>query len=125
MRTLNAIGGPVPLHSLLGRVGIGTLDLPAMSYGLGLTIGNAEVSLLELTNAYAALARLGTFKPARMTLDHERSAPESRMEQIAEPANCYLISDILSDNAARSAALVAPKSLRSRSSRLQAQGGRS
>ena len=26
------------------------------------------------------------------------------MEQIAEPANCYLISDILSDNAARSAA---------------------
>ena len=104
MRTLNAIGGPAPLHTLLGRVGIETLDQPAISYGLGLTIGNAEVSLLELTNAYAALARLGTFKPARLTLDHERSAPESRIEQIAEPASCYLISDILSDNTARSAA---------------------
>ena len=32
---------------------------PAGFYGLGLTIGNAEVRLLELANAYAALARLG------------------------------------------------------------------
>ena len=55
MRTLNAIGGPVPLHSLLGRVGIGTLDQPAMSYGLGLTIGNAEVSLLAVSYTHLTL----------------------------------------------------------------------
>ena len=104
MRTLNAIGGPVPLHSFLDRIGIETLKQPAASYGLGLTIGNAEVSLLEVTNAYAALARLGVFKPARLTFDDEKFAHDPQINQIAEPRYCYLISDILSDNAARSAA---------------------
>ena len=104
MRTLNTIGGPAPLHTLLGRVGIQTLDRPATSYGLGLTIGNAEVSLLELTNAYATLARLGTFKSARLILDEKASRHDSQINQIAAPTHCYMISDILSDNAARLAA---------------------
>lgn len=104
MRTLNTIGGPVPLHTLLGRFGIQTLDRPATSYGLGLTIGNAEVSLLELTNAYATLARLGTFKSARLILDEEASRHDRQINQIAAPTHCYMISDILSDNAARLAA---------------------
>ena len=33
------------------------------SYGLSLTLGSAGVTLLELTNAYAMLARLGVYKP--------------------------------------------------------------
>ena len=70
----------------------------------GLTIGNAEVSLLELTNAYATLARLGTFKSARLILDEKASRHDSQINQIAAPTHCYMISDILSDNAARLAA---------------------
>ena len=40
-----------------------TLPLPADHYGLGLTLGNSEARLLELTNAYACLARLGEYPP--------------------------------------------------------------
>ena len=43
--------------------------LPA-DLGLGLTIGNAHVSLLELTNAYATLARQGQHLPTTFQLDH-------------------------------------------------------
>jgi membrane carboxypeptidase/penicillin-binding protein PbpC len=54
------------LYSTLQRAGITTLGHPAAYYGLGLTIGNGEVRLLELANAYATLARLGVYKPFRL-----------------------------------------------------------
>ena len=44
---------------LLTRAGITTLDRTPAYYGLGLTLGNAEVRLDELVGAYAALARGG------------------------------------------------------------------
>lgn len=112
MRTLNDIGGPAPLHDLLVRAGIRTLDKPAAEYGLGLTIGNAEVRLLELTNAYATLARLGTFKPATLTFDPDHSPVPDSGSRIATPQASYLIADILSDNAARSPAFGAQSALR-------------
>jgi len=43
--------------SLMARVGVTTLNRP--DYGLSLTLGGGEVSLLELTGAYAALANGG------------------------------------------------------------------
>lgn len=104
MRTLNEVGGPAPLHTLLRKTGISTLNKPAAEYGLGLTIGNAEVTLSELTNAYATLARLGEFKPTTLLRSanlHPNSNPKS---QISTPQTAYLIADILSDNAARSTA---------------------
>ena len=39
---------------------------PAQHYGLGLAVGNAEVRLLDLVNAYATLARGGTQRPLRL-----------------------------------------------------------
>src|SRR5690606_18484355 len=59
VKTLNEIGGPEVLHRLF-REGLQftSLDENPVEYGLGLTLGNAEVRLLELTNAYACLARL-------------------------------------------------------------------
>ncbi len=47
------------LYLFLKDAGISTLNKPPQHYGLALTLGSADVNLLELTNAYAALARLG------------------------------------------------------------------
>ena len=46
------------LKQMAARVGITTLTRP--DYGLALTLGGGEVTLLELTGAYAALANGGT-----------------------------------------------------------------
>ncbi|MEO8353919.1 MAG: transglycosylase domain-containing protein, partial [Chthoniobacteraceae bacterium] len=63
IRTLQLGGGPEALHRLLERCGITTLGSPTSEYGVGLTLGNGEVRLLELANACAALARLGVYRP--------------------------------------------------------------
>ena len=51
------------LHRFLVSAGISTLVKPADYYGLGLTLGNCEVRLDELTAAYCALANLGEYRP--------------------------------------------------------------
>jgi len=122
VKVLASIGGPEPLQQVLQRCGLTTLGRPAESYGLGLTIGNAEVRLLELANAYACLARLGEYKPYRLLARTPRGGvsdlaavdasarrpypgPDTQTsKQVADPAAAYLIADILSDNAARALA---------------------
>ncbi len=90
-------GGPLALLQLLRASGITTLPLSADHYGLGLTLGNSEARLLELTNAYAGLARLGEYRPCRwLSGDHD---PHSNA--LTDPNSAYLITDILSDNGAR------------------------
>src|SRR5690606_34478009 len=66
-------------------------------YGLGLTIGGGEVTLLELAGAYACLARMGTFLPPVL---EPGSEPPSG-PQVFDPLACWLLADILSDNDAR------------------------
>jgi penicillin-binding protein 1C len=97
IRELNHLGGPLPLEDLLKKLGISTLTLPPETYGLGLTLGNAPIKLLELTNAYAAIARRGEYLP--YTFYPVRSTPVP--EEIFDPISAFLISDILSDPAAR------------------------
>lgn len=99
LRELNFLGGPQPLFELLGNLGITTLGNDPSIHGLGLTLGNAPVRLLELTNAYATLARLGTYRPAKLfpsKSDVGRSMFDVR--------SSYLIADILSDPDARAPA---------------------
>lgn len=103
MRTLNQTGGPAPLHALLQELGCTTLTRPVADYGLGLTIGNAEVRLAELTNAFATLARLGKHLPISVLSDSSSSQITTKTSPIT-PSAAYLIADVLSDNAARSAA---------------------
>lgn len=98
MRVLNQLGGPEPLHALLNELDL-KLAREAAEYGLGLTIGNAEVSLLYLTNAYATLARLGRHLPPSLIHGTEASSTYPLTRE-----TCFLIADILSDNQARSAA---------------------
>jgi penicillin-binding protein 1C len=97
VHALNSIGGAEVLHRRLRDFGFTTLDRTPGEYGLGLTLGNAEARLLELTNAYAALARLGEFRSWRALA--EGGSPVSR--QVADPRVCWLLTDILSDNGAR------------------------
>lgn len=96
LRELNALGGPQPLHELLEKIGITTLGRDTSIHGLGLTLGNAPMRLLELTDAYATLARLGQHFPATLfpgTTIHPQQVFDSR--------NAYLIADVLSDSNAR------------------------
>jgi penicillin-binding protein 1C len=108
VKVLASIGGPTTLQTRLRAWGMTTLDQPADHYGLGLTIGNAETRLIELTNAYAALARLGEWRPYRVVLDpalEKRSEIASALLQVAHSAQtrdaAWLIADMLSDNSAR------------------------
>lgn len=96
IRELNELGGPQPLHQLLTELGLSTLGDQPESYGLGLTIGNAPVRLLELSNAYATLARGGLLLPASL-FPHESMVPH----RVFGEAEAWLVADILSDPDAR------------------------
>jgi len=107
VKVLSSIGGAAVLQERLRAWGMTTLDQPAEHYGLGLTIGNAETRLIELTNSYAALARLGEWKPYRVLLD---PVAPPKVEGAPRPAAAHtpqthdaawLIADMLSDNSAR------------------------
>ncbi len=97
VRVLQRVGGPSVLAGALEAAGITTLTEDPEHYGLGLTIGNAEVRLLELANAYATLARLGEWLPVALTEDAPLPAPVRRFE----PGPCWLLADMLCDNQAR------------------------
>ena len=71
----------------LGFAHLGASDADA---GLGMAIGNVEVTLLELTTAYATLARGGTL-------------PDG--ERLFAAGTCYLVADMLSGTERSAAAL--------------------
>jgi penicillin-binding protein 1C len=60
------VGVPALLR-FLNRAGISTFDKTASHYGLGITLGNAEVRLDELVAAYAAFARGGEWIEPTLT----------------------------------------------------------
>ena len=76
------------------------MNRPAEIYGLGLTLGNCEGRLLEITNAYASLARLGEYRPWRVLTDAARHAAR----RYSRPELVWQIADIMSDNSARTLA---------------------
>ena len=89
---------------LLRRVGVTTLDRNAAHYGLGLTLGNAEVRLDELITAYATFARGGVFVPShaiRAVDGHRPAATEAPSERVLSDQTAFWITDILADDAAR------------------------
>lgn len=93
--TLNALGLS-DYHELLRRFGFTSLNRPPLHYGLAVTLGAGEVSLLELTNAYAALARGGKFLPVRFFKNQPVPKPE---EVLTDASNAAAeITAILSDS---------------------------
>ena len=100
IRALELAGGPEVLQRAMRSVGITTLDHPPDYYGLGLTLGNGEVRLLELANAFSTLARLGVHRPYRLLREQGEVATARR---VFDAGACYLVADMLADNSARAA----------------------
>jgi penicillin-binding protein 1C len=88
------------LHERLHRLGFESLRHGAGHYGLGLALGNGEVRLLELANAYRTLANEGVFQPPRW----RASAPPAPKARVMPAIVARLVTDILSDPIARAPA---------------------
>jgi penicillin-binding protein 1C len=93
---LSKIGSPALLHLLRGA-GFHDLTRTADYYGLGLTLGDAEVTLEQLVTAYATFARGGMSVQPRMLLGPP-ALPGSRT---VSNRTAFWITDILSDPKAR------------------------
>lgn len=128
VKALQHVGVPALLE-VAERFGIATLTRPDHpAYGLSLTLGGGEVTLLEMTSAYGALANGGVYTPptsilcildatgaalmrveapdlpaacrdAPLAPGGSASQPEQR--RVATPGHSFLITDILQDNEAR------------------------
>jgi 1A family penicillin-binding protein len=82
-------------------LGISTFDHDER-FGLSLTLGGGEVTLLDLTSAYAAFAHQGRRVEARAILSVDGLAVPARSQEPAiSPQIAYLITNILSDDLAR------------------------
>ena len=84
------VGQPV-FYRALRQLGLDTVEKPASHYGMGLVLGNAEVRLLDLANAYACLARGGVWQPVRVFED----APAAAGRRLFSPEACWLVADAL------------------------------
>jgi penicillin-binding protein 1C len=79
---------------LLRDCGMETLRQPADDYGLSLAIGTCGVRLVDLTNAYAVLARGGIYLPWRVTAHQPVPSPV----RVLAPGACYFVCAALSDS---------------------------
>lgn len=66
-------------------------------YGYSLALGSADVSLLNLTNAYRALANQGRYSPVRTA----RNDPRNALQPVMDAGASFIVGDILSDRSAR------------------------
>lgn len=99
VRMLERLG----VESLLDRLrlaGFASLSRPPAHYGPGLTLGNGEVTLLELTRAYAALARGGVLRREYCL------APQAPVDsqRVFSPQVAYILTQIMADRSARAPA---------------------
>lgn len=75
------------------------------TFGLGMAIGNVEVSLMELVAAYGAIARGGEYRaPCAFKNEAEEERGRHSVE-VFTPGVCYLVSDMLSGRERTAAAL--------------------
>lgn len=72
------------------------LDGGAQRYGLSIALGSAEITPLELAEAYATLARGGTHLPLR-----DRRGPSPKPVSVLAPSAAAAVADALSDPFAR------------------------
>ncbi len=126
VQTLRRIGVPSFLE-IAQRFGIESLGTDASQYGVSLTLGGGDITLLELTRAYATFANGGSLVPTtsilcvldgdnKIVYEYEGGCPrgdatdttlarEGYGKQVVDPRIAFIIGDILSDNAARTPAM--------------------
>ncbi len=77
------------------------------AFGLSAAIGGCGVRQVEHTNAFATLARMGTYRPYSTVLEVKNSQGEvlkkfkEDSKQVLDPQAAYIVSDILADSNAR------------------------
>lgn len=100
VRVVEQLGVDV-LLARLRDLGFSHLTKDANHYGLGLTLGGADASLLELVCAYSTLANNGALVRPKVFLGENEPGPK---RQIYSPEVAALLTDILSDKDARAPA---------------------
>ncbi|WP_437292229.1 penicillin-binding protein 1C [Sorangium sp. So ce406] len=111
--------GPDRVLARLRELGLGSLDGAPSRYGVAIALGDGEVRLLDLANAYATLARGGIYLPVRavraiaeappapperdtpVAVAPSSSAPPERGARVLDAARARVITDILADDKAR------------------------
>lgn len=127
VQTLRYNVGVDYLLGFVQRLGIQSLGNDASLYGLSLTLGGGDITLLELTRGYSVLASQGQLIQTQSILcvldndkniiyQFENSCPSGNQTdrtvnrtraatQVLDPRISFIISDILRDNAARTPAM--------------------
>jgi penicillin-binding protein 1C len=97
VKTLRFVGGDSFLERL-HLLGVTSLTRHPGFYGDGLALGNGEVSLYEMAQAYTVLARQGRFKALTLMADDATPRPDNA---VFTPAVATLIANIMADPDAR------------------------
>lgn len=92
------VGTGALLHTL-HLAGFASLRRTADHYGLGLALGNGDVTLMEVANGYRALANGGRYAGWHWRLDETAAPGDGR--RIVSRAAATLVLDVLADPAAR------------------------
>lgn len=117
VKLIHTLGGDRMLE-MSRSLGIDSLNQDASAYGLSLSLGAGEVTLLELTNAYRSFAGGGIYsQPLAVqqvtNIEGVTEASNRIMPVLAmSDATAFLITDILSDNQARTPAFGTNSGLR-------------
>lgn len=122
VQTLRRIGVE-NLIAIMRRFGIDSIEPDPSRYGLSLTLGGGDVTLLEMTRAFSVFANGGAYVPTTSILcvldandnilySYSDGCPRGRVTddteygsdygtQVLDPRIAFYISDVLGDNAAR------------------------
>ncbi len=106
VRVLERIG-PDRLLKKLRQAGFASLEMDARYYGLGLTLGDGEVTLKELANGYRTMGCGGVWQEEQpfLQLEGDRGIPlelpERQESRVFSSQVCYIVTHILSDEKAK------------------------
>jgi penicillin-binding protein 1C len=89
--------GVADLLRLLRSAGFSDFDKTASHYGLGVALGNAEVTLADLVGAYAVFARGGIWRRPHAIV----GAARRETRRVMSPRASFWVTDILTDDDAR------------------------
>ncbi|HTR76562.1 MAG TPA: penicillin-binding protein 1C, partial [Gemmatimonadaceae bacterium] len=92
--------GTASLLQTLHLAGFTSLNRDAEYYGLGLALGNGDVTLVELANGFRALANGGEWTPWTWRLAPPETPP-AQSRRVITPQASAIVLNILSDPAAR------------------------
>lgn len=134
VQTLRLVGVDY-LLAFMQRFGVESLGMDSSRYGLSLTLGGGEMSLVELVGGYSVFANLGSYVTPTSILcileadtnnivyQYENGCSTGNItpntaskqgfgKQVLDPRIAYVITDILSDNVARTPAMGSSSPLR-------------